>query len=91
MAGLIAEDDPSWMKQTRDGALILMCVKCIKDGVPTVYPAVTIQNGNAVCQFDIETEPVYQCSVPGHPEGRVSDDGKTFYCGGCETTHDIHV
>lgn len=31
----------------------------------------------------------YMCSVPGHPEGRVSEDGVSFYCGGCETSFEV--
>lgn len=33
---------------------------------------------------------IHQCSVPGHPEGRVSEDGKTFYCSGCESEFEIN-
>jgi len=29
------------------------------------------------------------CSVPGHPEGRVNWVAGTFYCAGCESTHDM--
>ena len=31
----------------------------------------------------------HSCSVPGHPEGRVAEDGKSFYCSGCESSFDI--
>jgi hypothetical protein len=30
------------------------------------------------------------CSVPGHREGWLNEDGQTFWCPDCETTHDVH-
>jgi putative DNA primase/helicase len=57
----------------------------VVDGVKLEGADVRSGNGLMI-YYGPELTPRRSCSVPGHPKGRLSDDGRTFYCAGCDNT-----
>lgn len=88
---IIATEHDVTVNYYEGGGLIVECDMCdiISKELPTPVSIGTLND--IADRHGKLVKSATSCTVPGHPEGRVDWVNGTFYCAGCESTHDIEV
>ena len=73
-------------KKNVDGTLIIYNTEA-KDFVPEITEE-DLKNDEELWAEKFKAP---YCTVPGHPEGRINLEDGTFYCAGCETSHEAVI